>query len=114
MILTRHAWLTGLHHNYMEIENMIYVKEHEKVLAVCDSDLIGKEFREGKLYLKVSERFYKGCEVSVDELKRLLKGAVNVNIAGNKSVQVAIDLGLVKEGEVKKIEGVSIAQFIVL
>lgn len=93
---------------------MAYVKKHETVLAVCDEELIGKKFHEGKLCLKVSKRFYKGEKVNDDELKKILKDATNVNMVGSKSVKVAVDLGLVNKKEVIYVEGVAHAQFIVL
>lgn len=93
---------------------MIFVKKHEKVLAVCDSDLIGKTLKEGKLCLKISERFYKGKEVTVDELKMLLERAGNVNIVGNESIKVVIELGFIKKDEVMYVEGIGHGQIVVL
>ncbi|MEM3527597.1 MAG: DUF424 family protein, partial [Candidatus Bathyarchaeia archaeon] len=38
----------------------VYVKDRQKLVAVCDSNLIGKTFREGKLKLEVTSKFYEG------------------------------------------------------
>lgn len=83
-------------------------------MAVCDEDIVGKKFKDGKLCFNVSESFYKGKKVTEAELKELMKCASNINIVGKKSVKIAIDLGLVNESEVISIEGIPHAQVIVL
>ncbi len=88
---------------------MILVKRHDKVVAVCDSDLIGKTFDEGKCCLEVNERFYKGEEKNCDEVKKILKEADNANIVGEESVKAAMDAGVVSKEEVKKIKGIPYA-----
>ena len=55
---------------------MIYVKFHKGssvIVAICDSNLIGKTFKEGKLSLNVSEHFYKGELKTEDEVKEIMK-----------------------------------------
>jgi len=39
------------------------------IVAVCDSDILGKKFKEGKLVLKLDESFYKGEEVGDNDVK---------------------------------------------
>lgn len=85
---------------------MILVKFHENVVAVCDSDLIGKKLDDGKVCLEITERFYKGDKKSDKEVEDILKEADNVNIVGEKSVKVAIKAGVVSKDEVIEINGV--------
>ena len=95
---------------------MIYVKIHKGsgsvVTAVCDSELIGKKFKEGKLCLKVSEKFYKGDLISLEEAEKFLKEAVNLNIVGKKSVDLALKLKVILEENIVNIQGVPHAQSI--
>ncbi|MBI4447973.1 DUF424 family protein [Candidatus Woesearchaeota archaeon] len=86
------------------------VKFHENVVAVCDTNLLGKTFTEGKLELKVSESFYGGEEKSEKELTEILLRAHNINLVGEKSVALAIKLKLLNEGDVLKIQKVPHAQ----
>ena len=54
----------------------MYVKIHEsyrKVVAVCDSELVGKKFEEGKMQLDVRENFYNGEEVDEEKLMEILQ-----------------------------------------
>lgn len=43
-----------------------------KLLAVCDSDILGKRFEEDERQLDLSGRFYKGDEVSDEILGKML------------------------------------------
>ena len=45
------------------------IKSQRNILAVCDSELIGKKFEEGKLQIDVKENFFKGEET--DEKKAI-------------------------------------------
>jgi uncharacterized protein len=85
---------------------MILVKFHEDVVALCDSDLIGKEFEEGDRYLKVSEVFFKGEEISEDDLRKIFKGVDNLNIVGKEVVDFALKEGFINEEDVILIQGV--------
>ena len=93
---------------------MIVANEHlvngKKLVAVCDKVLLGKKFEEGGLQLDLSGSFYKGNEVSGEELENLLKGAYFVNFVGKGSVGFGIKKGLVGKGRVIKVKGVLHAQ----
>ena len=66
------------------------------VVAVCDSDLIGKKFVEGKKQLDLTSDFYKGEEMQEKRVEELMKVARVGNIVGKKSVALAKGLGLVE------------------
>jgi len=94
----------------------MYVKIHEDkrtkrvVVAICDEDLIGKEFSEGNANLKVTERFYKGEKKSEEEVKKVLENADNLNLVGKKTVALAIKQKFVSKEFLIKIKGVPHAQ----
>lgn len=92
------------------------VKIHEsyrRVIAVCDSDLIGKKFEEGKMQLDIRENFYSGEEIEEKRVVEILLKEKNnyatFNIVGEKSVKCAMDCGVITEGNVGKVEGVPFA-----
>jgi uncharacterized protein len=89
---------------------MYYLKRNEKVVAICDEDLIGKKFEDEDRCIEVSERFYKGEKVSEEEAVKFLKAADNINLVGNKIVKLAVDLGIIKSNDVIEIQGVKHAQ----
>ena len=94
----------------------MHIKIHEsyrKVVALADSELIGKKFEEGKMQLEVRENFYKGEEVDgervIERLKQLALDDATFNIVGEKAVKVAIESGVITEGNIAKVDGVPFA-----
>lgn len=86
------------------------IKSYRTVIAICDSDLIGKKFEEGKFQLDVKESFFGGKEVdekeSVEIMKKMLGEDATFNIVGQNSVNSALKAGIIDEEGIKKIQGV--------
>ncbi|MGC8899033.1 MAG: DUF424 domain-containing protein [Candidatus Micrarchaeia archaeon] len=80
----------------------------KKVVAVCDEELIGKIYEEGEvvLDLKTYKDFYVGKVESEKEIKKYLEKFDSANIVGEKSVSLAISLGLCKKSEIRTIAGI--------
>src|SRR3989344_5744360 len=89
-------------------KNMIYIKKNKsqgsEVLAVCDENLIGKVFRDKKMKLEITERFYKGDLVDEEKAVKFMKEAKSINIAGKNSINLAIKSGMIDKGNVIKIK----------
>ena len=96
------------------------IKSYRDIVAVCDSELLGKRFEEpfekGIKQLDVKESFYKGKEgkkVSKEELLDIIKSFTvedsTFNIVGEKSIQVALEAGTISEKEVGKIQDIPFA-----
>lgn len=96
----------------------MYVKIHRsadsEVVAVCDKELIGKKLTSGELFLKVSETFYKGELKDKNEVKKLLKGAMNINLVGKESVGLGVELGLIDKENIIMFKDIPYAQALVL
>ena len=88
-------------------------KSYRDVVAICDSDLIGKRFEEGKFQLDVKESFYKGDEVSEERaiflLRKISREDATFNIVGKNSVKAAIQAGIIEEEAVSEVQGVPFA-----
>lgn len=94
----------------------MFIKIHSsyrKVVAIADSDLIGKKFEEGKKQLDVRENFYKGKEVSKEEVLKTIKMQAiedaTFNIVGKESVAAALEAGIIKKEGILKIKGIPFA-----
>ncbi len=92
---------------------MITVKKYDAgdgrtVLALCDSELIGKKFSEGDFELDLTSEFYAGEEMSEEDVKLLLRDTNVVNFVGPRAVQLGVEAGLVSNSI--KIEGIPHAQ----
>lgn len=86
------------------------IKTYRDVVAVCDKELLGRKFEEGKFQLDVKESFYKGKETHeknlIDIMKYFSREDATFNIVGKKSVATALKAGIVSEDDVKKIKGI--------
>ena len=92
------------------------IKIHEsyrKVVAICDSELIGKKFEEGKMQLDIKESFFGGEEIEDDKVvEKLMKLSVDdatFNIVGEKAVGFAVEAGLISEESIGNVQGVPFA-----
>ena len=92
----------------------IYRVGGEVLVAVCDSELIGKTFKDGDLKIEISEKFYGTETFCEDDVKHALKQATIANISGKNAVKIAINLGLVDEDKVLKIGKCWHAQIVLL
>lgn len=90
----------------------IYETEQNVLVAVCDKTIVGKTFREGELVLKLDESFYKGIDVSIEEIKHALSCATVANIAGEKAIACAVDCGVIDPDTIIYIDGVPHAQMV--
>ena len=70
-------------------------------MAVCDNNLLGKRFEEGKLQLNVDEKFYGGKEYEKKKALKILQNALDddacFNFVGKNSIDLGIEAGLVKK-----------------
>jgi hypothetical protein len=86
---------------------------YRNVVAICDSNLLGKTFEEGKKQITLNEHFFGGEEKAEKEVLELIeKGSAEdytFNIVGKESIAVALKAGLIKQEGITKIQGVPIA-----
>jgi hypothetical protein len=89
------------------------VDSYRYVVAVCDSELLGKRFEEGLFQLDVKESFYGRDEKSESEtieiLKKMRREDATFNIVGKKSVRTALKAGIINEESIGKVQGVEFA-----
>ena len=89
------------------------IKSYRDVVAVCDKELIGKKFEEGKFQLDIKENFFKGKESSKEEVLEIMKNMKledsTFNLVGKKSISVALKAGIISEKGVKKINNIPFA-----
>ena len=74
------------------------------MLNMCDSELLGKTFSDGKLVMKISKNYYHDQFVEQEEAKDLLKKSNNINLVGNETISLSLELGIGTEQAVKLID----------
>ncbi len=94
-------------------------KTYRNVVAICDSDLIGKKFVSqertdlGNFQLDIKESFYKGEEKTKQEIISIMRNMSRedstFNIVGEESVNCALEAGIISKDGIKKIQGVVFA-----
>jgi len=90
------------------------IHSYRDVVAICDAELLGKTFEQDKFQLNIKENFYKGAEnnqpVSEEQALKILKNMkaedATFNIVGKKSIQTAIQAGVIDENSILKIQGI--------
>jgi hypothetical protein len=95
-------------------EPMVYMNvmevRGEKIVAICDQELLGARLVESDRMLYVDPRFYGGQLVPLSIAIREAKTATIVNLVGENSVSAAVREGLVHPLAVVRIAGVPHAQ----
>jgi len=93
------------------VKNDISIKIHRSyrvIVALADSNLIGKKFEEGIRQLDIRENFYKEKEIDLQEAIRIIQFQKNedatFNIVGGKSIDAAIQAELITEENVDFID----------
>lgn len=83
----------------------------ENLVVICDRELLGKKFKEGKFQIEAKESFYSGREATIDECIQALRNATIANMLGS-IVDHAIEAGIIDKDNVLRIAGVPHAQLV--
>ena len=89
------------------------IRSCRDVIAICDSELIGKYLEDGNFQIDVKESFYRGEEYPEDKVKEIIRKMsyedATFNIVGEKSCGCALNAGIISQDGIKKIQGVPFA-----
>jgi len=90
------------------------VKEsYRNIVSVCDEDLLGKYFEEGKRQLDIKKDFYSGESKSMEEaieiLKSFRKADSTFSLVGKESIDIGLKAGIISKSGVMKLKGISFA-----
>lgn len=80
--------------------------QKNKMLNICDENLLGKNVKENELNLHISESYYGKRTVEKEEAKNLLKKSSIINMVGKETISLSISLGIGTEKGVKTVDGV--------
>ena len=88
-------------------------KSYRWVVAVCDKDIFGRKLVEDEKTLDVSGEFFNGKAMSEEEAIKEIAYCndedATFNFVGEKSVEIAKKLGLVKNEGIVSIDGIPFA-----
>jgi uncharacterized protein len=77
----------------------MYLKIHRSrdtgdIVAVCDRELLNTTICHEKLTITITDSFYGNTPATDEEVREALKHAGNINLIGERSVSLAIGMGL--------------------
>ncbi|MEM4397449.1 MAG: DUF424 family protein [Candidatus Woesearchaeota archaeon] len=79
-------------------------KAQDKILlAICDSDLLGKKIETDNLILDLSSNFYKGEKKTEAEILIELKNFSSLNAVGEKTINFLLKEKIISKENIKKI-----------
>jgi hypothetical protein len=88
-------------------------ESYRKIVALADTDLIGKTFSEGIKQIEVKPSFFQGEEKSKKEaieiLKDMEKEDAIFNIVGKESVESALEARIIYKQGIIEIDGIPVA-----
>ncbi|MFH1801640.1 MAG: DUF424 family protein [archaeon] len=88
-------------------------KSYREVVAICDSEILGKKFEEGMFQIDVKENFFNGKKIEEEEMIEILRKMsaedATFNIVGEISIKTALKAGVISQEGIKKISGIPFA-----
>ncbi len=64
------------------------------VVAVCDRELINTTIRSDSMTVTINEAFYGSTPATAEEVRHALRHTCNANLMGERTVGLAIEMGI--------------------
>ncbi len=96
----------------MKYKARVHSARGKSLLAICDKELAGEVFSEGKAQLDLSTGFYDGEPMSAESFKTRINEFDQINMVGNSIIKLAKELKLIKADQIITIAGIQHAQVI--
>ena len=93
----------------MNVYLKIHIRDDCETIACCDEALLNQVFIEGNLRIEISNQYYGGTLVTMEEAISVLKRASFFNIVGEKIIEKVIDCKLLPKEGVRFINGIPMA-----
>ena len=77
-----------------------------RILNVCDPDLLDKTVKDEKSTIKISSTYYNEQMRNDSEVKSLLGQCTSVNLVGENTIALALEIGIGSEKAIRRIQGV--------
>jgi len=86
-------------------------KAYRDVIALCDKELLGKRFEEGKMQLELKDSFYSGEEIDENKAIDVLMENQEAcfNIVGKKACNAALKAGVIEKESIKTVQSIPLA-----
>ncbi|MHA1272289.1 MAG: DUF424 domain-containing protein [Promethearchaeota archaeon] len=93
----------------MKVYLKIHVRNEIETVACCDEILLNKVFCEGELKIEITESFFGGTLMNLEDAIEILKEASYFNIVGENIIKEAVNQKLLPKEGVRRINGIPMA-----
>jgi hypothetical protein len=93
----------------MRVYLKVHIKNDMETIACCDEELLNQVYQEGKLKIEISNQFFGGKLIDLEDAILILKNATCFNIVGERIINKAIEYKLISLEGVRSINGVPMA-----
>jgi len=101
------------------VNHKVHLKIHQmygkQFLSCCDSELLGKTFTEGKCCLQVTDSFYKGTEIPVEEACEIIAENLNtmdsIQIIGEHIIDYLHECDVISKYGARRVSGIPHVMF---
>jgi len=80
--------------------------QNSQMLNMCDEELLERVVKKDDVEIKISKSYYGQRLVGTSEARDLMTSASIINLVGEQSIKISIDLNLGSRAGVKTIQGV--------
>ena len=80
--------------------------QHNRMLNICDADLVGRTVKKSELTLNISRSYFAERIVEDKEAEDLLKKSSIINMVGKETIALSIKMGVGSSQGVKEIDGI--------
>jgi hypothetical protein len=91
----------------------VYLKVHCRndleTVACCDENLLNQRFKDGNLVIEITNQFFGGALISMEEAIEILKEASNFNIVGDNIIKMAVEYKILPKEGIRSINGIPMA-----
>ena len=81
-------------------------QQRNRMLNICDAELVGKTLRQSDLEIRITKSYYEDRIVDEKEAESLLRISSIINMAGKKTIDLSIKMGIGSAKGVKEVEGI--------
>jgi hypothetical protein len=81
-------------------------QQSNRMLNICDAELVGRTVRQSELEVKISKSYYGDRIIGEKEAESLLRNSSIINMAGRKTIDLCLKMGIGSAKGVKEIQGI--------
>ncbi|OLC33977.1 MAG: hypothetical protein AUH84_05955 [Thaumarchaeota archaeon 13_1_40CM_4_38_7] len=80
--------------------------QHNRMLNICDADLVGKTVKKSEFTLNINKSYFAERIVDQSEAEVLLRKSSIINMVGKETIALSVGLGIGSSKGVKEIDGI--------